>query len=84
MEFFNLRTETNLLSNKTQTYGRRIAAELATRNKTVEREHVVATSRSIRRTDLFLREPEYGSGACLPLQEDLSAVSFYLCVYLVQ
>ena len=79
MEYFNLKSETSLLSKKTQTYGRRIAAELATRNQTTTKERVVAPTRAIRRTELFLKEPDYGCGACLPIQEDLSAVS---CVFL--
>ena len=75
MDFFNLRSPTSP-TNKTQTYGRRISAEFAERVKSPTKPVIGPTRRDvIQRTQLFLREPEEGSGGCLPVQEELSAVS---------
>ena len=78
MEFFNLRSATSPTS-KTQQYGRRISAErLAERVPTTP----VTKRDVIQRTELFLKEPESGFGACLPVQEDLSAVRVLLLLEL--
>ena len=71
MDFFDLGSPSS--PTKTQSYGRRMKAEIMER----ERPPPVLPSQPsvLPRTEMFVRQPEFGTGGCLPDQGDLRAVS---------